>query len=212
MKTVALVPIKLNSQRLPRKNLLPLLGKPMCWHILNTLHEVEGIDEVYAYCSDDAIQQYIPEGVRHLKRDVKLDGDLVKGFEIYDAFIGQVDADVYVLAHTTSPFLKKDSVANALGHILAGSHDSAFTAQRIQTFAWYKGEPINYDVNDVPRTQDIEPVYVETSGFYMFQKEIFTKHRRRVGFTPFIQQVDDMEALDIDEQKDYDMALRLAGE
>ena len=189
MKTIALIPIKMNSQRIPHKNILPIAGHPLCWHLCNTLLQVKGIDEVYVYCSDEKIQEYIPNGIIHKKRDSRLDGDLVKGFEIYQSFIDEVDADVYVLAHTTSPFIKKDSVENALNHVLSGENDSAFSAERIQTFAWYKGKPINYDLNDVPRTQDMEPIWVETSAFYIFKKDIFTKYHRRIGYRPYIQEV-----------------------
>ena len=209
MKVVALVPIKLNSQRLPHKNILPLAGKPLCWHILDTLCQVDKIDEVYVYCSDEEVVKYIPAQAIFLKRDKELDEDLVKGFDIYRKFIAEVDADVYVLAHTTSPFIKKSSIENALEKVLQGENDSAFSAERIQTFAWYKGKPINYDINDVPRTQDMEPIWVETSAFFMFEKEIFTKHNRRIGFNPYIQEVSDIEAIDIDEKKDYEMALKL---
>lgn len=209
MKVVALVPIKLNSQRLPHKNILPLAGKPLCWHILDTLCQVDKIDEVYVYCSDEEVVKYIPAQAIFLKRDKELDGDLVKGFDIYRKFIAEVDADVYVLAHTTSPFIKKSSIENAIEKVLQGENDSAFSAERIQTFAWYKGKPINYDINDVPRTQDMEPIWVETSAFFMFEKEIFTKHNRRIGFNPYIQEVSDIEAIDIDEKKDYEMALKL---
>ena len=210
MKTVALIPIKLNSQRLKNKNILPLAGHPLCWHICNSLINAKGIDEVYVYCSDEAIKQYLPEGVIFKQRDKKLDGDLVKGFDIYRSFINEVDADVYILAHTTSPFIKTTSIENALSHILSGEYDSAFSAERVQTFAWYDGKPINYDLNDVPRTQDLEPVWIETSAFFMFKKEIFTEHCRRIGFKPYIQEVCGVEAVDIDEQKDYDFACKLA--
>ncbi len=210
MKTVAFVPIKLNSQRLPHKNILPIAGHPLCWHLCNTLNQVKGIDEVYVYCSDPAVKQYIPEETKFLQRPERLDGDLVKGFEIYSEFIRTVDADVYILAHTTSPFIKVSSVQTALEHILSGENDSAFSAERIQTFAWYKGSPVNYDLNDVPRTQDLEPVWVETSAFFMFRKEIFTVHNRRIGYHPYIQEVSGIEAVDIDEKKDYDMACMLA--
>lgn len=211
MKTVALVPIKLNSQRLPYKNILPIGGHPLCWHVVNTLLSVDTIDEVYVYCSDEAVTQYLPEKAIFKKRDKKLDGDNVKGFEIYRSFISEVEADVYVLAHTTSPFIKADSVKNALSHILSGEADSAFSAEKIQTFAWYQERPINYDINDVPRTQDMEPIWVETSAFYMFRKEIFTVHNRRIGFKPYIQEVSGLEAVDIDEKKDYEMAVKLLG-
>ncbi len=210
-KVAAFVPVKLNSQRLPNKNILPLAGHPLCWHICNTLLQVAGIHEVYVYCSDEAVMQYLPHGVIFRKRDKTLDQDTVKGFDIYRSFIGEVDADIYVLAHTTSPFLRKVSFEEALRRILDGKNDSAFSAERIQTFAWYKGKPINYDIHDVPRTQDMEPIWVETSGYYMFKKAVFTHHHRRIGFAPYIQEVSGIEALDIDEKKDYELACQLAG-
>lgn len=210
MKIVAFVPIKLRSQRLPDKNILPIAGHPLCWHICNSLLQVREIDDVYVYCSDRAVNQYLPQGILLKQREKWLDGDLVKGFDIYRNFIGDVDADVYVLAHTTSPFIKKSSIENALSHIISGENDSAFSAERFQTFAWYQGKPINYDMNNVPRTQDIEPIWIETSAFFMFKKEIFTVHNRRIGFSPYIQEVSGIEAIDIDEKKDYELACKLA--
>ena len=210
IRVVAFVPIKLNSQRLPNKNILPIADYPLCWHILNTLLIAKGIDEVYVFCSDKKVRDYIPDKVKFLKRDQQLDGDLVKGFDIYDAFIKEVNADIYILAHTTSPFIRPETVELALDKMIEDDYDSAFSAQRIQTFAWYNGKPINYDLNDVPRTQDMEPIYVETSGFFMFNKEIFTEHRRRIGFKPYIQEVDSIEAVDIDTKEDYEFALLIS--
>lgn len=210
MKVVALVPIKLNSQRLPQKNILPIAGRPLCWHICNSLLKAKGIDEVYVYCSNEEVKKYIPDGILYKKREKWLDEDNVKGFDIYREFIREVDADVYILAHTTSPFIKVSSIENALAHVLSGENDSAFSAERVQTFAWYKNKPINYNLNDVPRTQDMEPIWVETSAFYMFRKEIFIEHNRRIGFQPYIQEVTGSESIDIDEKKDYELACKLA--
>lgn len=210
MKTVAFVPIKLNSQRVKNKNILPLGGHPLCWHIFNALLHAQGIDEVYCYCSDEAVRKYIPAEVTFLKRDPVLDGQLVKGFDIYERFIADVDADVYILCHATSPFLKAETITRGVKAVREDGFDSAFSAKRIQTFAWYQGKPINYDINDVPRTQELEPIYVETSAFFMFRKEVFTKHHRRIGFRPFICETDDIESVDIDEPSDYEFAVRLA--
>lgn len=208
-KVVAFVPIKLNSQRLPHKNKLPIGNKPLCYHICNTLLQVENIDEVYVYCSDEDVLNYIPEGVKFLKRDKYLDGDMVKGAEIYSSFINEVDSDIYILAHTTSPFTKVETVSNALENVLFKGYDSALSVQKIQTFSWYDEKPINYDVNDIPRTQDLKPIFVETSAFFMFEKGVFVNEGRRIGDNPYLQEVDHIEAIDIDTKEDYEFALRL---
>ena len=212
MKIVAFVPIKLNNQRLPGKNLLPLGGKPLCNHILDTLVKIETIDESYVYCSDVSIKEYIPKGISFLQRDKKLDGNEVKGAEIYKSFISDIDSDYYLLLHATSPFTSSETISKAVQAVRSGEYDSAFSAERIQTFAWYQGKPVNYDLNDVPRTQDIEPVWVETSGFYLFSKDLFLNQNRRIGDKPYIAEVSGLEAIDIDERKDYELAQRMLGE
>lgn len=208
-KVVAFVPIKLNSQRLPHKNILPLGDRPLCWYVFDILLQIQKIDEVCVFCSDEKVMNYLPNGVRFVKRDSRLDGDLVTGNEIYQDFIEAVDSEIYLLAHTTSPFMTQHSLENALTNVLSENYDSALSVEKKQTFAWYKGETLNYQLNDIPRTQDIEPVYIETSGFFIFKKEHFVSEGRRIGFNPYFQVVDDMEAIDIDTRQDYEFALKI---
>lgn len=209
MKTVAFLPIKLNSQRLPHKNTLIIAGHPLCWHLSKSLCEVEEIDEVYVFCSNELVMEYVPDRVRFLKRDEYYDGDSVKSFELIEKFISEINADIYVFGNTTSPFLKPESIDNAVRKVKYEEYDSALTVEEFKTFAIYKGEPINYDVNDIPKTQDIEPVFVETSGIYVFERDVFFKHRRRVGFNPYYQIVKGLEAVDIDTKEDFILANQL---
>ena len=56
MKTVALIPIKLGSKRVPGKNIKPFFdGTPLMHFIQKACLEAKNIDEVYIYCSDDAV-------------------------------------------------------------------------------------------------------------------------------------------------------------
>ena len=211
MKVVAFVPIRLNSKRVVGKNLKLLGGKPMMCYLLETLVQVPAIDEVYVYCSSDEVRPLLPTGVKLLKRDTALDSDEALGEQIYDAFVREVDADVYMLAHTTSPFIKAETINNAINKVLQGQYDSAFSAQKIQTFAWYGGKPLNYSPTNIPRTQTIEPVYVETSAFYIFRREMWVQHHRRVGNTPYMAIVGPVEGVDIDYPEDFEFAELMIG-
>lgn len=206
MKTIAFVPIRLNSKRVVGKNLKMLGEKPLLQYILETLVKVQGLDEIYVYCSQESIIPYLPEGVKFLKRDTSLDGDETLGKEIYDAFVKEVEADVYMLAHTTSPFVKAETIEDALQAVTSEKHDSAFSAQKIQTFTWYNGTPLNYSLKEIPRTQTIEPVYVETSAFYIFRREVWTELGQRIGNTPYFAITDAIESVDIDNPEDFDFA------
>ncbi len=63
MKTVALIPIKLGSKRVPGKNIKPFFdGTPLMHFIQRACLDVNTIDEVDVYCSDEAVQEYILPG------------------------------------------------------------------------------------------------------------------------------------------------------
>lgn len=209
MKIVAFVPVRLNSKRVVGKNLKLLGGKPLMCYILETLVRVKSIDEVYLYCSNEKVKEFLPEGVKFLKRPEFLDRDETLGKEIYEEFTQTIDADVYILAHTTSPFIKKGTIEIALDKILNGEYDSAFSAEKIQTFAWYDGKPLNYELKEIPRTQTIEPVYVETSAFFMFKRDVWKIHKQRIGFKPYMAIVDKIEGVDIDWPEDFNIAEKI---
>ena len=209
MKTVAFVPVRLNSKRVVGKNLKMLGEKPLMYYMLETLSKVKRVDEVYCYCSDEAVKVFLPEGVKFLKRPAFLDRDDTLGKEIYEEFIKTIDADIYILAHTTSPFTKVETVEKALSKIIDEGYDSAFSAEKIQTFAWYQGKPMNYDLKEIPRTQTIEPVYIETSAFFMFKRDVWKIHKQRIGFNPYIAEVDKIEGVDIDWPEDFSFAEKI---
>lgn len=210
MKVVSFIPVKLNNQRLPGKNVLPLGKKPMCNYIFDTIGKVDGVDERYVYCSDDKIREYMPEGLLYLKRDPYLDGFQVKGLEIIEYFIRDVKADVYVLTHVTQPFTKVESLNEALQKVVSGEYDSAFSVREIQDYCWYQGKPFNYDMQDIVTTQNLEPIYMETGAFYIFTREVFEKYHQRIGKKPYMKVIDQIEAVDIDTLQDYEFARAVA--
>lgn len=207
MKTIAVVPMKLNNRRLPQKNTKCFTnGKPLCYYILSTLLDVEGIDEVYVYCSNPDIKEFIPEGVKYLKRSESLDQDTTKMNEVLQCFASDVDADVYVMTHTTAPFISADSIKKGLDAVKSGEYDSSFAAKKLQDFLWKDGKPFNYELNNIPRTQDLDPLYEETSGFYIYKREVMTDLNRRIGEKPYIVEVGEIESVDIDEPEDFEIA------
>ena len=70
---------------------------------------------------------------------------------------------------------------------------------------WYKGKPINYSLTDVVRTQELEPVYVE-GELFVFEREVFTEKKRRIGDSHWIQSIGWKEGICIDEKEDFEMA------
>ena len=207
MRTVAVVPMKLNNRRLQQKNTKAFTnGRPLCCYILSTLLTVSGIDEVYVYCSNPSIQEFIPSGIKFLKRPETLDQDSTKMNEVLQCFADDVPADIYVMTHTTAPFIASKSIEKGLSAVKSENYDSSFAAKKLQDFLWKDGMPFNYELDSIPRTQDLPIIYEETSGFYIYKKDVITKLNRRVGNNPFIVEVGEIESIDIDEMEDFIIA------
>lgn len=204
MKVVAIVPMKLNNKRLPQKNTKPFTnGNPLCMYILDTLLSIDIINEVYVYCSNQDIKNYLPNGVKFLKRSEILDSDQTKMNDVLMEFAKEIKADIFVMTHTTAPFIKKESIIKGINAVLNGSCDSSFAVKKVQDFFWKDGKPFNYQLNNIPRTQDLPALFQETSGFYIYKKEIIEHLHRRIGDNPFLVEVSEIESIDIDEPEDF---------
>ena len=204
MKTVAFVPIKMNNERLPGKNTKQFSnGRPLIGYILTTLKQVSELDEIYMYCSNPEIKEFLPEGVKFLRRSERLDLSTTSFNEVLTSFAQDVDADIYVLTHATAPFISRESFSKAILAVQSGKYDSALSVQKMQEFLWKDGKPFNYDPGVIPRTQDLKPYYVETCGMYVYTAELIKKEKRRIGHMPFMVEVSKIEASDINTSDDF---------
>lgn len=206
MKTVAIMPIKLNNERLPGKNTMLLGEKPLLQHQLQAARNTGLVDEIYVYCSDESVCSFLPEGICFLKRPAELDLPSSNFTQIFSAFSKTIPADIYVYIHATAPYITAGTISECIRAVQSGNYDSAFCALKIQDFLWKDGEPLNFDASNLPRSQDLEPVYRETSGAYVFTCEVFEKYHRRVGMHPFIKEVTIKEAVDINNPEDFRLA------
>lgn len=209
MKTVAFVPIKLNNERLPGKNLKQFSdGTPLVEVILNKLVSLIGdcIDEVYCYSSSEEIVEFLPEGVEWLQRPTFLDDKYCKGRAIYEEFVKTIDSDIYVLCHATAPFTTTEHIKECIQAVQSGKYSSAFAGRKLQTFFWQDGKPFNFDLGNPPRTQDMKPFYTENPSPYVFTKEEFAINHARSGLNPYIAECGAVECVDIDNADDFELA------
>lgn len=207
MKTVAFVPVKLNNQRTPGKNTKKFDdGVALITVFLKTLVKVSNLDELYVFCSDETIKDYLLPGVKFLKRPEYLDTQAATPQDIMAEFIKLVDTDIYMVAHCTSPFVTKEHFEECIDAVKSGEHDSSFTGEKIQKLMWKDNEPLNFNAEKVPRTQDLPAIYAEVSAAYVFKKEVFLNYNRRIGITPHITEVSGVESIDIDYPEDFEIA------
>ena len=209
MRIVGFIPSRLNSERVPQKNIKNLGGEPLVNYTVRALNKVSSIDDVVIFASEPSICDHIKHGLKYsfLERPISLDNQQAKIQDIIKAFLEKDKADIIVLLHITSPFLKPETIIECVDKVKSGEYDSAFTAYEIRKFCWYKDKPLNYSLDKpTPRTQDIDPVIVEQSSLYVFRREVFENTGQRISAKPYIKYIDHFEGHDIDTPDDFRVA------
>jgi len=220
--TVALLPMKANSERVKGKNFREFAGKPLFRWILDSLLEVDEIEKVVI--NTDARQILAENGLedgaedgRVMIRDRKVEicGDMVSMNLVLADDVANVSAETYVMTHTTNPLLRPATIAAALEKysegVRDGSSDSLFSVNPVQTrFYRADGSAINHDPDNLIRTQDLETWYEENSNLYIFNRGSFAKTKARIGAAPILLPMDPTEAIDIDGQAQWELAEAVA--
>lgn len=212
MRAVAFVPIKFNSTRLKNKNLLPFgekgNQKPLLTFIFDILLQTHELDEIYCYCSDDKVTQYLPNGIKYYKRPEFLDGHDITSNELLFNFAGSINADCYLLTHATNPMIRPSTIDRTVRAVRSGKYDSAMTVRRIQDLLWMDGKP-NFDPANAPLTQNIPPVFQETYGALCLKRDLIINEHRRAGYNPAFIEVPEIECVDINTEEDYKFAINM---
>lgn len=199
----------MNSKRLPGKNLFPFNGTTLLGNVCNISLNSKYINEHYVFSSSSYLVDKIPSKVKFLPRDSKFDEDISTMNDILFNFSSLIKADIYVLLHATAPFIKTSSIDKGIESLLTENYDSALSVIKLKEFLWNKSSPINYNPLKIPRTQDLSGYFIETCGFYIFKSDVIQNRKTRIGLLPNLIEVEEIEAVDIDNKIDYQFAIEL---
>lgn len=218
-KIVALLPMKANSTRVPGKNFKNMAGKPLFRWILDSLLSVDYIDAVVI--NTDARQLLIDNGLEEGGRIIIRDraeaicGDEVSMNLVLADDVENVDADIFLMTHTTNPMLQTETINNAIEKYLTAvdtsEGDSLFTVTKVQTRFYHEDcSAVNHDPDNLIPTQDLVPWFEENSNLYIFSKDSFAETKARIGAKPVMFEMEAQEAIDIDVPADWAIAEAMA--
>ena len=198
--------IRTNSNRIPGKSIKKLDNIPLCNYLLKTMSEIEELEDVIVYSSDNEVRDSIDVDINFIDRPEKFNDDSASFSIIMNEAINLVDTEYVLYFCVTSPFIKKDTVIDMINKVKSGNYDSALTVTEVYNFCWYDNKALNYNPHKVPFTQDLKPVLEETSGLYLFNKDMYNRYKRRCGYRPYLKVVSKIEGHDIDYPIDFKLA------
>lgn len=210
-RVTAIVPMRHSSERVPGKNYRDLGGMPLYHHVVKALLAARSVGQVIIDTDSERIfedaARAFPEVLLVERPEHLRDGHIAMN-DVLENSIRHADEDTILQTHSTNPFVRPETFEAAIQRYFVGDGvDSVFGATRIQGRLWTQDlTPVNHDPAVLARTQDLAPIYLENSCFYVFSKATLLASGNRLGSHPAIVEVDPLEATDIDVEVDFKLA------
>lgn len=198
-----------NSERVPGKNYRDFAGKPLFHHVVQSLLDSGKVDKVVIDTDSEIVieqtKTFFPE-VIILERPEHLRDGSIPMNDVLLNILNQVPADFYLQTHSTNPILKSSTIAAGIEQFFKvfPMYDSLFSVTKKQVRFWdVLARPINHNQNILLRTQDLPPVYEENSCMYIFNRNILERKHNRIGDRPYLYEIPEIEAQDIDVELNF---------
>lgn len=211
MKTIAIIPSRGNSKRLPKKNIKDFGGIPLLVHSINYAKKFSFIDAIYVTTDNAEIKKIaLNQNVNVIDRPAKLSGDLEPTVSALKHVLETLSKTIenVILLQPTNPLRPNNLLRNAFKIYTENKCKSLFTVTRNQDklgeIENNKFIPFNYKIGQ--RSQDLKPLFYENGLLYItkasciLENKIITKDAFPMEIKhPFA-------TIDIDTQDDFNFA------
>ena len=216
--------IKEVSKRVPDKNFTDINGHPLWWHLLS---ELDGLDVTVNTDSQKFLKQIQMsnlKSIKVIKRNQKhidwennetIDTRPVESM-LFD-FCKTIDrSETVVLTHVTSPFLKKETIFDAVD-ILQNDPNakSIHSILQIQDFVWVKKDdkanPVNFFTDRVQLTQNLAPILVSKGAFFIAKAGDILDQKKRLPEPLIFFPLNHIQSVEIDNFEDLEFARLMKG-
>lgn len=212
MTHLAMIPARMGSQRLARKNLALLDGVPLIVHAIRKCREAGLFDEVWVNSEHPDFGPIAEaEGARFHRRPEALGGNQATSEQFVAEFLRQHPCEVVYQVHSIAPLLTANELRAFVQEMRSGRHDALMSVVEENLECVFKGAPVNFSFAEKTNSQDLVPVQRIVWAVTAWRRDTFlaaadaggcATYAGRVGYFP----VGRMAGHVIKTQEDLDLA------
>jgi len=209
MTIKALIAVRTGSVRVTNKNLRPFAGSNLLELKIQQLKRLTSIDGIVVNSNDDGMLEIAKNyGCEVVKRNQVYASNEISMSEVYQNMAENFSGDIVAYINVTNPIINDSTLSEAVSLYkkLDKKFDSVNTAHYIKEFMFKDNIPINYDLQNQPRSQDLPDILALNFACSVISKEQMIKRKNVVGEKPYIFGIDSYEAIDIDNEIDFEFS------
>ena len=121
MKIVCMIPARMGSKRVPKKNIRLLAGEPLISYSISSAIKSKVFDEIYLNSEDEVFRSIAKsKGISFYKRDKKFARDNSNNDDFLIDFVQNISCDIVIQLLPTSPFITSSQIRNFTNTISEG--------------------------------------------------------------------------------------------
>lgn len=211
MKT-AMIPVRMGSQRLKRKNLREINGVPLITYAIRRARAAGVFDEIWVNSEHLRFGEIAEqEGVKFHKRPLELGSNTATHEEYIYEFLKAHACDYLFQVHSIAPLLTAGKVAGFVNFMVESDYDVLMSVVSEQIECCMDGKPVNFSFDRKSNSQELKPVQRITWSITGWRPEVFIEavgqgkcatYAGKVGFYP----IDRLAGHIIKTKKDLEIA------
>lgn len=205
----ALVAVRSGSQRVENKNIRTFANSNLLDIKIKQLLKIKQLDGIVVNSNDDKILSMASKHkVTTVKRDELFASNTISMSDVYKNMAENIEADYILYANVTNPLIKTETIEKIIDFFYSNLHtyDSINSSSKVLQFLFLDNKPINYDLLNQPRSQDLPPINALNFAVNIISRQNMIVYKNVVGRKPYLFEVSDIEAIDIDNQIQFDIS------
>lgn len=156
---IGMIPARMGSQRLAKKNLRELGGIPLITRAIRKCRAAGVFDEVWVNSEDEAFAEIAEaEGVHFHKRPAQLADNVSTSEQYVYQFLKTHECDRLFQVHSIAPLLTAVQTAGFVRRMIEKDYDVLLSCTHEQIECAYRGEPVNFSFSEKTNSQDLDPI------------------------------------------------------
>ncbi|MCQ2519077.1 MAG: acylneuraminate cytidylyltransferase family protein [Lachnospiraceae bacterium] len=211
-KILAMIPARMGSRRIPKKNIRYMLDKPLIQYPIDLAIESEMFDEIWVNTESEELgNACIKMGAKFHKRPAELSGDKATNRDFVYEFFKTHDCDYIVMINPTSPTLRLDTLKQFVEYLQNNEFDTIMSVNSIKAEGFYLGEKLNFDGKDKIPSENLYPLDYIVWAMTAWKRETFIKLQESgecpvFGGNMATFSIPKDEAPDLDNEEDWAIA------
>lgn len=156
---IAMIPARLGSQRIPKKNIRYLNGKPLIKYPIENCLKCDCFDSIWINTESEELGNALAsDKVFFHKRPVELASNTATNRDFTYQFLKAHECDYVIMVNPTSPLLRDETLKNFVEYVDENDYDTVFSVISEKTECFYNGEPVNFSKSEKINSQFLTPV------------------------------------------------------